>query len=262
MTACAGGRLQAFNRWLEDDWGYAYKERIFAAPMITLIDVDAAVAELRRVLEADPRIVCIKGGRRTPQPVSSPPPIPVSIPSGPWSTKSGVTVGIHSGDAGYGRYLQRLGALSRFRSLPLLAPATVLGSDRHLSRRWRHSCARVFSTASRGCGGDIEAGAVACPVLIKNSRRRTARCPGRSNRTRSKGSRQHVGSLPSTRTTWPAERIHRNGTRAVRFRWPHAEGLAEPRIFALDLRRHGYSEDEVHTVMAENGWALARRTCP
>ena len=54
--------FEAFNRWLEDDWGYAYKERIFAAPMITLIDVDAAVAELRRVLDADARIVCIKGG--------------------------------------------------------------------------------------------------------------------------------------------------------------------------------------------------------
>ena len=41
--------------------------------------------------------------------------------------------------------------------------------------------------------------------------------------------------------------------------WPHAEGLAEPRNFALDLRRHGYSEDEIHTVMAENGWTLTRR---
>ena len=40
----------AFNRWLEDDWGYAYQERIFAAPMLTLVDVDAAVAELDRVL--------------------------------------------------------------------------------------------------------------------------------------------------------------------------------------------------------------------
>ena len=36
----------AFNRWLEDDWGYAYQERIFAAPMITLVDVEAAVSEL------------------------------------------------------------------------------------------------------------------------------------------------------------------------------------------------------------------------
>ena len=26
----------AFNRWLDDDWGYGYRERIFAAPMMTL----------------------------------------------------------------------------------------------------------------------------------------------------------------------------------------------------------------------------------
>jgi predicted TIM-barrel fold metal-dependent hydrolase len=41
--------------------------------------------------------------------------------------------------------------------------------------------------------------------------------------------------------------------------WPHAEGLPEPRNFALDLRRHGFAEDEIHTVMAKNGWVLTRR---
>jgi hypothetical protein len=34
--------------------------------------------------------------------------------------------------------------------------------------------------------------------------------------------------------------------------------LSEPRNFALDCRRHGFSEDEIHTVMAENGWTLTR----
>ena len=63
----------AFNRWLEEDWGYAYKERIFAAPMITLVDVDAAVAELARVLDADARVVCVKGGpAHTPTGLVSP----------------------------------------------------------------------------------------------------------------------------------------------------------------------------------------------
>ena len=54
--------FHAFNLWLDEDRGYAYKERIFAAPMITLVDVDAAVAELDEVLARDARIVCIKGG--------------------------------------------------------------------------------------------------------------------------------------------------------------------------------------------------------
>ena len=35
--------FRAFNRWLEQDWGFAYQERIFAAPYITLSDPANAV---------------------------------------------------------------------------------------------------------------------------------------------------------------------------------------------------------------------------
>ena len=28
--------LSAFNRWLEEDWGFSYQERIFAVPMLSL----------------------------------------------------------------------------------------------------------------------------------------------------------------------------------------------------------------------------------
>ena len=44
--------MRAFNRWLEDDWGYAYQERIFGVPLISLLDVDLACRELHRVLDA------------------------------------------------------------------------------------------------------------------------------------------------------------------------------------------------------------------
>jgi predicted TIM-barrel fold metal-dependent hydrolase len=40
--------------------------------------------------------------------------------------------------------------------------------------------------------------------------------------------------------------------------WPHAEGLAEPRTFADDLRAQGFTEDEIRTVMSDNGRELAR----
>ncbi len=33
--------LSAFNRWLEEDWGFDYQDRIFAAPMLSLADPDA-----------------------------------------------------------------------------------------------------------------------------------------------------------------------------------------------------------------------------
>lgn len=47
--------LRAFNRWLEEDWGYSAQNRIFAVPMLSLLDLDQAMAELRRVLDAGAR---------------------------------------------------------------------------------------------------------------------------------------------------------------------------------------------------------------
>ena len=54
--------LRAFNRWIEDDWGYAYRERIFAPPLMSLLDIDACVEELERVLAAGARLVHLRPG--------------------------------------------------------------------------------------------------------------------------------------------------------------------------------------------------------
>ena len=40
-------RSRAFNRWLDEDWGFAYQDRIFAAPYLSLADLDWAVARAR-----------------------------------------------------------------------------------------------------------------------------------------------------------------------------------------------------------------------
>ena len=52
--------FHAFNRWIDDEWGFAHKDRIFAAPYVTLSDLDTAIGELEWVL--DPR----GAGRRAP----------------------------------------------------------------------------------------------------------------------------------------------------------------------------------------------------
>src|SRR5262249_41893568 len=36
--------MRAFNRFVEDDWGYAYRRRIFAFPHLSLVDRDWACA--------------------------------------------------------------------------------------------------------------------------------------------------------------------------------------------------------------------------
>ena len=38
---------RAFNRWLLEDWGFSYQDRIFASPSISLCDVDWAIARAR-----------------------------------------------------------------------------------------------------------------------------------------------------------------------------------------------------------------------
>ena len=54
--------FRAFNRWLDEDWGFSYRERIFAAPYITLVDPDRAVTELHWALDHDARFVVMVGG--------------------------------------------------------------------------------------------------------------------------------------------------------------------------------------------------------
>jgi predicted TIM-barrel fold metal-dependent hydrolase len=89
--------LRAFNRWLEDDWGYAWRERIFAVPLVSLLDVDAACAELDRVLARGARLVHLKTG-----PVAGRSPAdPVFDPFWARVEEAGIPVVFHIGDSGY-----------------------------------------------------------------------------------------------------------------------------------------------------------------
>jgi predicted TIM-barrel fold metal-dependent hydrolase len=96
-----GIMFQAFNRWLEEDWGYAYQERIFASPYISLADPAVAVRELERVIRQGARTVCMRpaapltvGGSRTPGD-------PEFDPFWSRVNEAGITVVVHAGDSGY-----------------------------------------------------------------------------------------------------------------------------------------------------------------
>jgi predicted TIM-barrel fold metal-dependent hydrolase len=252
----------AFNRWLEDDWGYAYEERIFAAPMITLIDVEAAVAELSRVLEADARIICLKGGpAHTPTGLIS----PADTRFDPfWGlvNESGVTVGIHSGDAGYGRYIndwEPFGDFEAFRQSPL---RSVISSDRPpFETMAALLCQGLFDRFPKVRVASIESGAAWVPILMKKLTKAYSQMPGSFLSDPTESFRRHIWVAPFYEDDLAAVK-EALGTEHVLFGsdWPHAEGLAEPRDFALDLRRYGFDEEEIHTVMAKNGWVLTRRS--
>jgi predicted TIM-barrel fold metal-dependent hydrolase len=251
----------AFNRWLEDDWGYAYRERIFAAPMLSLADVDGAVAELTRVLEADARIICVKGGpAHTPNGLTS----PADRRFDPfWAlvNEAGVTVGIHSGDAGYGRYLadwEPTGAFEAFRGSPLRG---VLSADRAPYETMAALvCHGLFDRFPRIRVASIEAGASWVRALLKKLAKAYGQMPSNFASDPVETFRTHVWVAPFYEDNMASLKDDL-GLEHLLFGsdWPHAEGLADPRSFALDLRRHEYTEPEIRTVMADNGWPLTRR---
>jgi predicted TIM-barrel fold metal-dependent hydrolase len=54
--------LRAFNRWLEEDWGYGGDGRIYGAPINSLWDLDPAIAELDRILALGARFMLVTTG--------------------------------------------------------------------------------------------------------------------------------------------------------------------------------------------------------
>lgn len=54
--------LRAFNRWLEEDWGYGADGRIYGAPLNSLVDLHEAIAELERLLAKGARFMVVTAG--------------------------------------------------------------------------------------------------------------------------------------------------------------------------------------------------------
>lgn len=50
----------AFNQWLDEDWGFNYENRLFAAPYISLADVEWACDELEKALARDARVLVMR----------------------------------------------------------------------------------------------------------------------------------------------------------------------------------------------------------
>jgi predicted TIM-barrel fold metal-dependent hydrolase len=54
--------LNGFNRWQEDTWGFAYRDRIFATPVISMLDLDRAVEQAEWSIEHGARVVTLRPG--------------------------------------------------------------------------------------------------------------------------------------------------------------------------------------------------------
>lgn len=253
--------FRAFNRWMEDDWGYAYQERIFAAPVITLVDADEAVKEVERVLALDARVVCIKGGPVFAGDLAWSPADPRFDPVWARLNEAGVTVGVHSGDAGYGRYLRDWEDARDFESFRSTPFSALMQSDRVPFDTYAAFCAQgLFDRHPNLRIASIESGSEWVPLLLKKLKKVYGQNPKAFGQDPVEAFREHIWVAPYYEDDM-GKLKELIGVDRILFGsdWPHAEGLFEPRAFADDLRHHGYTDDEITTIMRDNGATLVKR---
>ena len=254
---CAAFR--AFNRWLDEDWGLHHRERIFAAPYITLADPEWAVREAEWAIESGARLVVM---RTSPAPLpggaSRSPGDPVFDPYWARLAEAGVAVAFHSGDAGYGKYIddwEATGEFEAFRSSPM----RLMTSDRAPFDMFAVMVSHgVLSRHPRLRLASIEAGADWVPNLVKKFKKAWAQQPFAFAKDPVEQFREQVWIAPfyEDDIRLLADTI---GVDRLLFGsdFPHAEGLAVPTSFVDDL--DGFDEKSIRRIMRDNAFAFIGR---
>jgi predicted TIM-barrel fold metal-dependent hydrolase len=259
--------LRAFNRWLEEDWGFAYQNRIFGVPMLSLSDVDRAVAELDWCLDRGARVVSIRNGPAfTPDGMKSPAD-PMFDPFWARVQEAGVVVAPHAGfedgyrhveDAlarswGYGssQHEGDTTALTVFEPFVQMLMKTRLVHDFAAALVAHH----LFERHPRLRIAFIENGATWVGPLLHSLQVLAAQHPGKFRLSPVDQFIEHCWVAPFVEDSvddlarhLPVERILFGSD------WPHAEGLAQPKDFLAKVT--SFSPEDQQRIMVENARRL------
>jgi predicted TIM-barrel fold metal-dependent hydrolase len=249
--------LHAFNQWLDEDWGFAWRERIFAAPMLSLMDVEKAVAELEWVLARDARVVHL---RAAPVPGAKRRSLgdPCFDPFWARVNEAGITVAFHAGESGYGEYASHWGEAEDLEAFAGGPFRSVTQTDRAIYDAMAalivHGVFHRFPNL-RVCS--IENGSDWVAGLLRKLKK-AERMNVRAFREPPVDSfRRHVSVAPyyEEDVSALAEAIGIENV-LLGSDFPHAEGLAEPLSFLDELE--GFTPADVRLVMRENGLRLVK----
>jgi predicted TIM-barrel fold metal-dependent hydrolase len=244
--------LSAFNRWLEDDWGFSGP--LIGVPMLSLSDPQAALAEVDSLLKRGARIVHVR-----------PAPVPTGDGGGRslgdalhdpvWArlAEANVPVAFHLGDSGYNSFAGAWGAAAIFEafgSVDTLSRLVV--SDRAIHDTigslvlhgvfHRHPKLRVAS---------IENGSDWMHLLVKRLRKLANQTPSAFHEDPLDTVRRHVWVTPYLEDDLRAL-ADLIGVERILFGsdWPHGEGVAQPLDFAKELSM--FSAADSRRIMRDN----------
>jgi predicted TIM-barrel fold metal-dependent hydrolase len=249
--------FRAFNRWLDEDWGFAYRNRIYAAPYLSLADVDWAVEELEWALGRGARVVVLR-------------PAAVHTATGPLSPanehfdpfwarvqEAGITVVVHAGDSGYtthgyardgfGAGFDGGGWRPSIKGFNIERAAYDFLITLSFERMYeRFPGLRIAS---------VENGSEFLPDLFRKLRQTVYKMPGYFREDPAESFRQHVWINPF----WEddvTETVALMGADRVIFGsdWPHIEGMPEPLDYLPELK--SFDDDEKQLILRDNAREL------
>jgi predicted TIM-barrel fold metal-dependent hydrolase len=252
---------RAFNRWVEEEWGYGADGRVFGVPMISLVDIEWAIAELHRVVALGAKFIYMRTG-----------PVQGRSPGLPefdkfWAEveRTGVRVILHVGNAGFAAmYSSQWGERS---DVPLMRYSAFQQYTCVVERPIGDTLAAMVLHNLFGRFPGIEV------LSIENGSAWVA--PLLKGMDKAAKMSSAMGLTPGGPLTGLPSEIFANNVYITPFHednipdlvdligadrvlfgsdYPHAEGLTRPMDFTASL--HGLSQDSVRSVMRSNAAAM------
>jgi predicted TIM-barrel fold metal-dependent hydrolase len=253
--------FRAFNRWLAEDWGMAYKDRIFAAPYISLADVDEAVTELEWALDHDARAVVMRAA--APTTVTGPfsPAHEMFDPFWARVHEAGVTVVVHAGDAGLSSNGYAADGFSAsFGQGTAMRPSIKMFAIERAAHDFLATLLleKLFDRFPGVRIASVENGSEFLAPLFRKLRGSARKMPGYFGEDPVDTFRRHIWINPF----WEDdvnEIVDLMGDDRVIFGsdWPHIEGLPEPTEWVTELQK--LETGSVRKIMGANAAELNLR---
>jgi predicted TIM-barrel fold metal-dependent hydrolase len=248
----------AFNRWLDDDWGFDRGDgRLYAAPMIALAEPALAAVEVERVLAAGARLLVMIPGPVPDGEGFVSPGHPQFDPVWARINEAGIPVALHAGLSGVAQYGKLWGTGAGrggggFEGFKHAAFPLVAFQDRGISDTFAALiCHGVLERFSNLRLASIENGAMWVPDLLRNLRDARGKMPY---------SFQEHPVEQFIRRVWVAPYYEDDmamlkdvvGIERLLFGsdFPHTEGLPEPTHFVKDIPT--FTDEETRAIMRDN----------
>jgi predicted TIM-barrel fold metal-dependent hydrolase len=258
--------FRAFNRWLDEDWGFAYKDRIYAVPFLTLSDVTSAVAELEWCISRGARIITIRNGPVFTREGMASPADPRFDPFWARVEEAGLVVAPHAGfDDGYAKVDEAVANAWGYGGAETNGMTALTHAQPFVNAMMKHRLIHDFACALVAHGlferfprlrvAYIENGGTWVGSALHALQLLNAQNGGMFASSPVDQFIEHCWVAPFVEDNVDELALHLPVERILfGSDWPHAEGLADPLAFTNGLAN--FSAGDQRLIMHDNAWAL------